>query len=127
MNAMELLAQPQRMRIMQLVWDAERSAGEIARRFQVTFGAISQHLAKLHAANLVMRRRDGRTIYYRANREALGPLAPALEAMWREQLDILKTLAEDEQARINGVAGKKSKSREKSRKKSGTKRKGSSR
>ncbi|MGE3180248.1 MAG: ArsR/SmtB family transcription factor [Phycisphaerae bacterium] len=104
MNALELLAQPVRLQIMQLIWDVERSAGEIAGRFQVTFGAVSQHLAKLRSAKLITQRRDGRTIYYRANREALGPLAPALEAMWRDQLNVLKSLAEEEErgTRVRG-------------------------
>ncbi len=104
-GALELVSQPCRLEILRLVWLAELSAGEIAKRFRVTFGAVSQHLAKLHRAGLVTRRRDGRTIYYRAKRDQLGPLAPALEALWAQQLGALKVLAEEEQRRVDGARG----------------------
>ncbi len=89
------------MEILRLVWSQERCAGEIARCFRVTFGAISQHLGRLAEAGLLSRRRQGRSIFYLARREALGPLAAALEAMWKERLGALKTLAETEQRRID--------------------------
>lgn len=100
MHAMQLLAEPSRLAIVRLVWTTERSAGEIARNFATTFGAVSQHLRRLLDAGLVVRRRDGKRLFYKANREALGPLAAALEAMWAEKLDTLKTLAEAEQGWI---------------------------
>jgi len=100
-TALSLLAEPNRMRILQLVWTDERSAGQIVARLRVTFGAVSQHLRRLTDAGLLHRRRDGRRIFYLARQEALGPLAAALEAMWTQRLGVLKTLAETEQQRIN--------------------------
>lgn len=97
MQALHLLAEPTRMRILQLVWDQERSAGEIARQFRTTFGAVSQHLGRLRRAGLLRQRRDGRRLFYQADRAALGPLAAALEQMWTQQLTVLKALAEAEQ------------------------------
>ncbi|MEU6656370.1 ArsR family transcriptional regulator, partial [Streptomyces sp. NPDC046900] len=44
MDAVRAVAEPRRREILRLVWDAELSAGEIAERFDVTFGAVSQHL-----------------------------------------------------------------------------------
>ncbi len=96
-----LLANPYRQEILRLAWMREQSAGQIARRFPVTFGAVSQHLAKLTAAGLVRRRRDGRRILYVADRAALGPLAAALEAMWSERLAVLKNLAEAAEQRTD--------------------------
>lgn len=103
-DAMTTLSEPRRVEILRLVWDQERSAGDIARHFPVTFGAVSQHLARLHQAGLVTRRRAGRQRFYRADRARLGPLATALEAMWRDQLAVLKQLAESEQARLDQPA-----------------------
>ncbi len=100
-NALSLLAEPNRMEILRLVWAQELSAGVIVRRFRVTFGAISQHLRRMTDAGLLRRRRDGRRIFYIAQREALGPFAAALEAMWSEKLGVLKNLAEDEQKRVD--------------------------
>lgn len=90
------IAAPKRRRILRLVWDEERSAGEIADAFDVTFGAVSQHLQVLRQAGAVEVRHAGRHRYYRARRQALGPLARVLEAEWSSRLDTLKTLAERE-------------------------------
>lgn len=96
---LDLLAEPRRRTILQLVWDRELASSEIAAAMpEVTFGAVSQHLGRLRDAGLVTVRPDGRHRYYRADREALGPLASALDAMWATKLDALQTLAEAEVA-----------------------------
>lgn len=100
-DPLTLLADPTRREIVRLVWDVERSAGEIAARFSTTFGAVSQHLAKLREAGVLTRRRDGRRLFYRADRERLGPLAAALEQMWMSSLTRLAALAEAEQRAID--------------------------
>jgi DNA-binding transcriptional ArsR family regulator len=84
-DPLSLLAEPKRQEILRLVWGRELTAGQIAACFDVTFGAISQHLALLREAGLVRRRREGRKRLYTADRERLGPLAPALEAMWAQR------------------------------------------
>ena len=93
-----LIAEPNRRKIVRMVWDAERTAGQIAGQFDVTFGAVSQHLHLLRNAGVLEVRKEGRQRYYRARKEALGPLAKALEAMWSEALDRLKLAAEAEAA-----------------------------
>ncbi len=100
---LSLLIEPTRLEILRLVWTRELSAGQIARQFATTFGAVSQHLRRLLDAGAVQRRRDGRMLYYSANRAALGPLAAALEALWTAQLGTLKQLAEAEQRRIDDL------------------------
>lgn len=95
------IAEPRREQIVRLVWQHERTAGDIASHFPVTFGAVSQHLKVLQAAGLVDVRIDGRKRWYIVRREAFGPLAAALEQMWFGKLGELKRLAEDEQARID--------------------------
>ncbi|WP_030936247.1 ArsR/SmtB family transcription factor [Streptomyces sp. NRRL S-646] len=94
MDAVQVVAEPRRREILRLVWDEERSAGEIADRFDVTFGAVSQHLKVLRDAGLVTLRQDGKKRFYRADREALGPLAAYLQSMWAERLDTLAELSE---------------------------------
>ena len=97
-DLLELVAEPNRRKIMRLVWNEERSAGSIAAQFDVTFGAVSQHLHVLRDAGLLEVRREGRSRFYRANKQSLGPLAKALEAMWSDALDRLKSAAESEAA-----------------------------
>lgn len=94
MEAVQAVAEPRRREILRLVWDTELSAGEIAERFDVTFGAVSQHLKVLRDTGLVTLRQEGRKRYYRADRAAMGPLADYLQAMWTTRLDVLTDLAE---------------------------------
>ena len=94
------IAEPRRQEILQLIWNEERPAGDIAANVDVTFGAVSQHLRVLRDAGLVTMRKQGRQHFYVANKPALGPLAVHLEALWRGRLFDLKRLAEaEEQAR----------------------------
>ena len=97
MDALQVVAEPRRREILRLVWDRELAAGEIARRFDVSFPAVSQHLGVLRDAGFVNIRRDGRTRLYRADRKALGPLRPMLEKMWTRSLDRLAELVEAEE------------------------------
>jgi DNA-binding transcriptional ArsR family regulator len=95
-----VLASPRRREILRLVWNEERAAGEIHRALtDVTFGAVSQHLRVLGVNGLVAMRRDGRRRLYRARREALGPIAAILEALWSDALYRLTLRAELEESR----------------------------
>lgn len=94
----DALAAPRRREILRLVWDRERSAGEIHRALpDVSFGAVSQHLGVLESAGLVARRREGRFHFYAARRKELGHLGKWLEAMWDDALADLKRRAETEE------------------------------
>lgn len=93
-DPLSIVADPRRQQILQLIWDQEKSAGEIAALLPVSFAATSQHLGKLLAAGLVRLRKDGRHRYYRARKTDMGTLAIYLEGMWTEKLRDLKSLAE---------------------------------
>ena len=94
MDAVRAVAEPRRREILRLCWDHERTASDIAGQFDVTFGAVSQHLAVLRDAGLIAVRHEGTRRWYRADRQALGPLGAYLESLWADQLDALATLAE---------------------------------
>jgi DNA-binding transcriptional ArsR family regulator len=90
-----VLASPRRREILRLVWRQEQPAGAIAAAMpDVTFGAVSLHLRTLAEAGLVTSRRAGQQRIYRARRDALGSVGPALEQMWDDALWRLKILAE---------------------------------
>jgi DNA-binding transcriptional ArsR family regulator len=93
-DSLQVIAEPRRRAILRMVWDEEVPAGVIASRFDVSFAAVSQHLAVLRDSGLVTVRRDGTRRLYRANREALGRLGQVLEQMWAMQLAELAELAE---------------------------------
>jgi DNA-binding transcriptional ArsR family regulator len=94
------LASPRRREILRLLWTDEAAAGAIhAAMPDVTFGAISLQLRSLRDAGLVDVRVDHRHRYYRARRDAFGPLGRWLERMWDDALWQLKLQAELEQTR----------------------------
>ena len=95
-----VLASPRRREILRLVWRDELSAGAIHKAMpDVTFGAVSLQLRQLEQAGLVEARGEKQFRFYRARREALGPVAEMLERMWSDALWRLKLAAELEQSR----------------------------
>ena len=99
-TALAILGSPRRREILRLVWNEERSAGEIHRAMpDVTFGAVSLHLRALAEAGLVGVRGDRQYRFYRARKEALGPVGQVLEGMWNDALGRLKLAAELEESR----------------------------
>ena len=97
MEPLQVIAAPRRLKILELVWDRELSAGEIAAQFDVTWSAVSQHLTLLKSAGFLTERRDGNSRLYRADPAALGPLRTVVEEHWRAGLGRIKGLAEAEQ------------------------------
>ncbi len=99
-SVLQALASPRRCEILRLIWRDERSAGEISCAMpDVTFGAVSLQLRALARAGLVDTRADHRHRYYRARRQALGPMARMLERMWDDALWRLRLQAELEHSR----------------------------
>jgi DNA-binding transcriptional ArsR family regulator len=99
MDGLQVISDPTRREILRLVWDQERPAGDIAYRFPVTFGAVSQHLGVLRESGFVTVRPEGNRRFYRADQRALGPLKAVLEAMWATSLDRLAAVVEADQPR----------------------------
>lgn len=95
------LAEPNRRKILSLVRDGERSAGEIAAAFAISRPAVSQHLKVLEAAGLVSVRKAGTRRLYLARREPLAELKAFVDAYWQEGLGRLKDAAEAEQRRLS--------------------------
>lgn len=73
-SLMGLLASPQRLRILCELQSGERSVGELEAVVDLSQSALSQHLAKLRAAEVVKTRRDAQTIHYSLSDERLSRL-----------------------------------------------------
>ena len=89
-DALRAIANARRRAMLELVWDEERTAGEIARRSGLTAPAASQHLKVLREAGLVSVRVDANRRLYRADPERVAELRGALEAFWGERLARLR-------------------------------------
>ena len=110
MDLLEAIASPRRREILRLVWNEERSAGDIHRAMpDVTFGAVSLHLRTLTETGLLDVREDRQYRFYLARKEALGPLGRMLESMWDDALHRLKLAAELEESRRGPRPGRRKK------------------
>lgn len=89
-DALRAIANPRRRAMLELVWDAERSAGEIARTTGLSAPATSQHLRVLRDAGLVSVRIDANRRLYRAERARVAAVRAELEAFWGERLARLR-------------------------------------
>src|SRR2546428_13840096 len=96
MAAFAARGEPRRRETLRLVSSRELSVGEIARRFDVTRPAISQHLRVLKEAGLVTERRDGTKRLYPSQPETIAQPWASPEGCWSESLAPLKAAAERE-------------------------------
>jgi DNA-binding transcriptional ArsR family regulator len=91
---MEALADPTRRRIVELLADGERSAGEIAAEFETSRPGISRHLRVLREHGLVRAREQGQRRLYSLDPEPLAELDAWLaryRSFWANRLDALDT------------------------------------
>jgi DNA-binding transcriptional ArsR family regulator len=85
-EALRAIANPHRRAMLELVWDRERGAGELARASGLSASAASQHLRVLREAGLVHARAEGNRRLYRSDPARMAELRDALEAFWGERL-----------------------------------------
>ena len=75
MQALTALAAPTRQRIVEMLATGAMSSGEIARRFEISAPAISQHLKILRDAKLVRVRSRAQKRFYELDPEGVTALA----------------------------------------------------
>jgi DNA-binding transcriptional ArsR family regulator len=93
MRSLNVLADPTRQRIVEMLATGALSSGEIARRFDVTAPAISQHLKTLRDAKLVRVRAQAQKRFYELDPEGLDELAAwitRIRSFWSVKLDALE-------------------------------------
>jgi DNA-binding transcriptional ArsR family regulator len=61
------LADPTRRKILALLRDRDRTAGDIAAEFPIAWASVSHHLSALKEAGLVLAEREGQFIRYSLN------------------------------------------------------------
>jgi DNA-binding transcriptional ArsR family regulator len=91
--AIEVLGEPHRRRILDLLRDGERPVGELVEHVQLTQPAVSKHLRVLREAGLVAVRVAGQRRLYRVRPEPLAELDAWLapyRKLWSESLDRLE-------------------------------------
>jgi DNA-binding transcriptional ArsR family regulator len=94
-HAFDVLADPVRRRILELIADDEQPAGAVTGVIQSEFGitqpAVSQHLRVLRESGAATVRRDGARRLYAVDRDGLKEAQAWLERFWGPKLDALET------------------------------------
>ncbi len=99
----DALGEPTRRRIVELLRERPRRAGELAAAFAVSGPAISRHLRVLRRSGLIEEERiadDARVRLYHLRREPFTELqawVDGMAAFWAEQLESFKTHVEREE------------------------------
>ncbi|HEY9249115.1 MAG TPA: metalloregulator ArsR/SmtB family transcription factor [Rariglobus sp.] len=100
MQSLAAIADPTRRRIVELLAERDRTAGELVGKFDLSAPAISQHLNVLREAGLVVTRAQGQSRIQSLNPAGFDGLDAWLEktrAVWSRRLDALERelLADD--------------------------------
>ena len=66
-QVLEAISDPTRRKILDLLKQGDKSAGELGKQFEISGPSMSHHLSKLKAADLVLTTRQGQSIYYSIN------------------------------------------------------------
>jgi DNA-binding transcriptional ArsR family regulator len=93
MQGLTALADPTRQRIVEMLASGAMSSGEIARRFDISAPAISQHLKTLRSAKLVRVRAQAQKRFYELDLEGVTELADwiaRIRRFWTQKLDALE-------------------------------------
>ena len=91
MNVFAVLADDTRRRIVELLGQGERSAGDIAEEFAVTQPAVSRHLRVLREAGMVTVDVRGQHRIYRLDPRPLAEVDGWVRRFWTQRLDALGT------------------------------------
>ncbi|HWT32989.1 MAG TPA: winged helix-turn-helix domain-containing protein [Microbacterium sp.] len=95
----QALAARTRRDILRRTIDREQSVSELARDYDMSFAAVQKHVAVLEAAELIVKRAEGRERLVRANPDMIAharALLARYEELWRSRIARLDDLlAED--------------------------------
>ncbi len=81
-NLLNVMANASRLQVLTVLSDGEMGVGKLAERVGLSQSALSQHLAKLRASNLVATRRDAQAIYYYVKSERVHMVLEMLTQMF---------------------------------------------
>ncbi|HEV7306700.1 metalloregulator ArsR/SmtB family transcription factor, partial [Ensifer sp.] len=85
------MANPKRLLILDSLVKEEMAVGALANKVGLSQSALSQHLSKLRAQNLVSTRRDAQTIYYSSSSDAVMRILGTLSQIYGDENTAEKT------------------------------------
>lgn len=84
-NLLKQLANEHRLLICCTLVESELSVGELNALIPLSQSALSQHLAKLRAADIVAVRKDAQTVYYRLANDDVIKVISVLQSIYCPQ------------------------------------------
>lgn len=100
MHAFDVLGDPVRRRLLELLADGERTAGALTEIVRAEFGisqpAVSQHLRVLREAGLVSDNKEGTRRVYRIEPDGLLRVREYFDGFWAEALEHFREAAREE-------------------------------
>jgi DNA-binding transcriptional ArsR family regulator len=111
MQSLAAIADPTRRRIVELLAERDRTAGELVEEFDMSAPAVSQHLKVLRDAGLITTRAEGQTRIQSLNPAGLDELDAWLNRtrlFWSRRLDALEHELRAEDRRSEKASRKKS-------------------
>jgi DNA-binding transcriptional ArsR family regulator len=101
-STFDVLAEPQRRRILDLLRDGEQPVGDLVDRLEISQPGVSKHLRVLRDAGLVSVRPEGQRRLYGLRPEGLAEvdrwLAPYRQ-LWSRRLDALERHLDQEETK----------------------------
>ena len=97
-HALDVLHDPTRRRVLELLRGGERSVGELTEQLPVSQPAVSQHLGVLKSAGLVTVRPVGTRRLYRVDPDGLSAVRAWVDSFWDDALAAFVEHAEQLQA-----------------------------
>lgn len=85
-QALDVLHDPTRRHVLELLRDGERSVRELTDNTPVTQSAVSQHLRVLREAGLVTVRPEGTRRLYRVEPDGLSSIRAWVDSFWDDAL-----------------------------------------
>ena len=95
-TALDVLHDPTRRQVLELLRDGEHSVRELTDATTVTQSAVSQHLKVLREARLVVARPQGARRLYRIDPNGLSAVRAWVDSFWDDALAAFVTHAEGE-------------------------------
>lgn len=93
---LKAIAEPKRLRIMDMLSCGELCACKILEEFRITQPTLSHDMKLLVAAGLVNDRREGKNIYYSLNEEKINALQEILDTIFTKNPEcICNKISED--------------------------------
>lgn len=86
---LKVLGDPKRLEIVDMLSCDELCACEILERFDISQPTLSNDMKKLEEAGLVLSRREGKNIYYIANKKVLDDMQASLKHIFEKTEDCI--------------------------------------